>query len=72
MLSNKVLSQMSKWFSANKLSQNLEKTNVIKQYPLHIGYNNKYIEGKVNTKFLGLQIGNHLNWKNHINQLIPN
>jgi hypothetical protein len=42
-LSNKVLSQMSKWFSANKLSLNLEETNVIKfitknspQYPLNI------------------------------------
>jgi hypothetical protein len=49
-LSNKVLSQKSKWFSANKLSLNLEKTNVIKfitknsQYPLNIGYNDKYIE----------------------------
>jgi hypothetical protein len=28
MLSYKVLSQMSKWFSANKLALNLEKTNV--------------------------------------------
>jgi hypothetical protein len=27
MLSNKVLSQRSKWFSANKLPLNLEKTN---------------------------------------------
>ena len=78
MLSSKVLSQMSKWFSANKLSLNLEKTNVIKfitknspQYPLNIGDNAKYIEEGVNTKFLGLQIDNHLNWKNHIDQLIP-
>jgi hypothetical protein len=29
-LPNKVLSQMSKWFSANKLTLNLDKTNVIK------------------------------------------
>jgi hypothetical protein len=41
MLSNKVLSQMIKWFSAKKLSLNLEKTNVITfikktQYPLNI------------------------------------
>jgi hypothetical protein len=28
-LPNKVLSQMSKWFSASKLSLNLDKTNVI-------------------------------------------
>jgi hypothetical protein len=40
---------MSKWFSANKLSLNLDKTNIIKfitknspQYPLNIGYD-KYI-----------------------------
>jgi hypothetical protein len=52
------------------------KTNVIKcitknspQYPLNIGYNDKYIEEGVNTKFLGLQIDNNLNWKSH--QLIP-
>jgi hypothetical protein len=25
----------------------------------------------VNTKFLGLQIDNHLNWQNHTNQLVP-
>jgi hypothetical protein len=42
-LLNKVLSQMSKWFSASKLSLNLDKTNVIKfttknspQYPLNM------------------------------------
>jgi hypothetical protein len=61
MLSSKVLSQTCKWFSANKLSLNLEKTNVIKfitnnspQYPLHIGDNDKNIEEGVNTKFLRL------------------
>jgi hypothetical protein len=59
---------MSKWFSANKLSLNLDKTNVIKfitknspQYLLNIGYNDKYIEEGINKKFLGLQIENHLN-----------
>jgi len=25
----------------------------------------------VNTEFLGIQIGNDLNWKNHIEQMIP-
>jgi hypothetical protein len=24
-----------------------------------------------NTKFLGLQIDNHLSWENHIDQLVP-
>jgi hypothetical protein len=49
MLSNKVLSQVSKWFSANRLSLNLEKTNVIEfiaknsQYPLNVDYSFIYI-----------------------------
>ena len=38
---------------------------------LHISYKEKYIEGKLNTKFLSLQIDNHLNWKNQIEQMIP-
>jgi hypothetical protein len=60
------------------MTLNLIKTNIIKfttinapQCPLSIGYNDKYIEESVQTKFLGLQIDNHLNWKNHIEQLIP-
>jgi hypothetical protein len=38
---------------------------------LTISYKDKYIEETVNTKFLGLQLDNHLNWKNHIDQMIP-
>jgi hypothetical protein len=36
-----------------------------------IGYDEKYIEESVNIKFLGLQIDNYLNWKNHIDLMIP-
>lgn len=36
-----------------------------------IGCKEKCIEERVNRKFLGLQTDNHLNWKNHIDQLIP-
>jgi hypothetical protein len=38
---------------------------------LKIGYDEKYIEDSVNTNFLGLEIDNHLNWKNHIALMIP-
>jgi hypothetical protein len=38
---------------------------------LCIGYKEKYIEETVKKKFLGLHIDNHLNWKNHIDQMIP-
>jgi hypothetical protein len=29
------------------------------------------VEGKVNTKFLGLQTDDHTNWKAQIKQIIP-
>jgi hypothetical protein len=78
-LSNTVLSHMSKLFTFNKLVLNLNKTNIIKhitnkspQYDFKIGYDEKYIEESINTKFFGLQIDNHLNWKNHIDLMILN
>jgi hypothetical protein len=36
-----------------------------------IGYKDKYIEETVYSKFLGLHLDNHLNWKDHIDQIIP-
>jgi hypothetical protein len=54
MLWNRVVSHMSKWFAANKLALNLDKTNIIKfitvnlpQCPLSIGYNDKIIEESI-------------------------
>jgi hypothetical protein len=48
---------MSKWFTANRLALNLNKTNIIQfiannspRHALSIGYNGKCIEGSVNTK----------------------
>ena len=37
---------------------------------LHIAYTEKYVEETVNTKLLGLQTDNHINWKHHIEQTI--
>jgi hypothetical protein len=77
-ISNTVISHMSEWFTANKMALNLDKTNITEfktnnapQYDLCIGYNEKYIKESENTKFLGLQIDNHLNWKNRIDQIVP-
>jgi hypothetical protein len=36
----------------------------------HIGYKEKCIEEKVNTKFLGSQSDNYINWKNHFEEMI--
>jgi hypothetical protein len=38
---------------------------------LTIGYKDKYIEEVVNTKFLGIHLDNHPNWKDHTDQTIP-
>ena len=38
---------------------------------LHIDYKEKCLEEAVNTKFLGLQCDNHLNFKKHFEQIIP-
>ena len=35
------------------------------------GYEEKYMAETVNTKILGLQIDNHINWKNHIEEMRP-
>jgi len=75
---NLVLARMIEWFSANKLVLNLEKTNIIKYVTnnlpycaLTIGHKDKYMEEVVNLKLIGIQIDNHLNWKNHIDQIVP-
>ena len=38
---------------------------------LHIGYKEKCVEERVNSKLLSLQIENHINWKNRIEEMIP-
>jgi hypothetical protein len=69
---------MIKWFAANNLALNLNTINIIKfiiknssHSTLNIGYKKKYIEESVNTNFLSLQIYDHINWKNHIKEMIP-
>jgi hypothetical protein len=69
---------MRKWFTSNKLVLNLDETNIIEfitnkspQYDLNIGCDEKYREESINTKFLHLQIDNHLNLKNRIDPVIP-
>ena len=37
---------------------------------LTIGHKDKYTEEAVNLKCLGIHIDSHLNWKNHIDQII--
>jgi hypothetical protein len=75
---NDVFANRNKWFKANKLVLNFDKTNCIKFAiknntcpSLNIGFDNKLIEEVEANKFLGLQIDNNLNWKKHIEYIIP-
>jgi hypothetical protein len=45
--------------------------NISPDCTLCIVYKEWYIEEMVNTKFHGLQIDDPLNWKNHIDQMVP-
>ena len=69
---------LNKWFAANLLSLNLNKTQYVqfmtKNTPIRdisISHNNMLISKTSNTKFLGLIITDSLSWKDHITQLIP-
>jgi hypothetical protein len=75
---NDVFTNPNKWFKANKLALNFDKTNYIKfgtknkTCPsLNIGVDNKLIEEVEANKFLGLQTDNNLNLKEHIEYIIP-
>jgi hypothetical protein len=46
-------------------------TNNSSHSALRIGYREKCIEEMINTRFLGLQSDNHLNWKKQTEQMIP-
>ena len=69
---NRELSKLFVWFSINKLSLNLGKTNymLFRSRPpdleLHLKINNAEIPKVTATKFLGIIIDDRLNWKPHI------
>ena len=69
---NRELAKLFVWFSINKLSLNLGKTNymLFRSRPpdleLHLKINNADIPKVTATKFLGIIIDDRLNWKPHI------
>jgi len=56
----------------------MNKTNIVKFSSKHyqdktflINYQNNSIKESTYTKFLGLELDKHINWKNHINKILP-
>ena len=75
---NLALASPNQWFYINQLVLNITKTNVIKftpkttaHVPLNIYYKDNVIDEVKSTKFLGMRIINHMNWKNHVGQILP-
>jgi hypothetical protein len=74
---NCMLDYMTGWLSANGLTLNMEKTNIMKftssyhqNEAFQIIYQKK-IAGTNNTKFLGLKLDKNISWKNHVQKTIP-
>ena len=69
---NTELEKTNAWFNLNKLSLNLQKTNYItfsinnSDSTIQIAINGSNIEKVNSTKYLGVYIDHHLNWKDHI------
>jgi hypothetical protein len=69
---------INKWFKANILSLNFDKTNFIQFITknsscndVNVGCDNKIVSSTSNLKFLVLIIDNTLTWKGHIEMIVP-
>ena len=76
---NHDLSLIVQWLRANKISLNADKTELEifspkrKQITKHLNFriSGQKIEISNRVKYLGIQIDQHLNWNEHIKNIIP-
>ena len=68
---------MTEWFSVNRLILNTDKTNIMKFSPsnrqnnsFQFTHHTKLLVAANNTKFLGLELDKHVNWKNHVRKIL--
>ena len=73
-----IIGNVNKWFTANKLTLNVDKTsfiifrskrNTINNLPDTIGYDNIVINRESKIKYLGLTLNEHLSWDIHTNEI---
>ena len=76
---NHDLSLIVQWLRSNKISLNADKTELVifspkrKKIAKHITFriSGEKIEISTRVKYLGIQIDQHLNWDEHIKNIIP-
>jgi hypothetical protein len=75
---NSTPNYMNAWFSVNRLSLHIEKTNIVKFTENHlqnnlfqITYQTKMMKEATNIKFLGLELDRCVNQKHHIEKILP-
>jgi hypothetical protein len=63
-----------KWLvlkSKKKTKITIFDSNYLNNVPFQIPYKDKLLQEEINTKFLGLEIDKHMNWKPHIQLILP-
>jgi hypothetical protein len=76
---NLALTSLNQWVYINQLVLNItKKTNLIKfipettaHIPLDIYFKDNIIDEVQSTKFGGMPIDNHMNWKNNVLRILP-
>ena len=77
-ISENIMSQVNKWFTANKLTLSTDKSSFIifktaqsqqTNIPDELYFDSKYIRRENTVKYLGLTFDQHLNWNTHITNL---
>ena len=74
---NEELVKVHKWLCTNKLSLNVDKTNIVLFRPVQkklngsisLVINNKPIKQVTSIKYLGVLLDCHLNWKDHVQHI---
>jgi hypothetical protein len=72
------LSHIVNWFTVNKFFLNINKTNIITFAPkqssnssLSVAFGNLFMNEIPVIKFLGIHIDKNLNWKSHVEYILP-
>ena len=73
-----IMTQLTNWFKANKLTLNADKSSftifkssrkVIPNLPVHIDFQNQQIKRTSHIKFLGIILDENLTWNHHVNEI---